>query len=862
MKKTSIFLTSALIVMAILAGCSDTVAITGLPQNVKSGTINQIGDFLTEQTFDPKKFTVDITYDNGQVITDDGSVTVQLDIGNTVKRGSTVSANIGQNVDGIDVYATGSVAVYDINRIEVTGPAEIASDSTGKSVTVPASALTVTAYYLDSENAEQSMVLSSGEYKVEWDGFGTGVILSAAYPSQATTATVIPLVGQSKLPGAKEVTGTFSFTATYPTAAPEKEIVGITSVSWKEGSTLLALDYGTVPAPSFADVNVGVQYVDGTKESLKADPGITFKFVDHETGRDLTATKLTTDMELDVVATYGELTKRSATEEGVTPTAAKLRVTVVSENADGEFLPLVTGEAVGTADSADFIVDLGYGEEGSETWTYLDSADVEVIYVNGAAGTEAIDADAVVGTPSVADDIYALATYMGATGYTTAALEPATVDVVPVSITAEPATTGFTAIARQYYTTLPVDTTAATFVDAETVVVTDSEGEEIELEKEDITYKFSLTKDEYTPLAPEGYEADKTLGYDVLVDVDTIYVEVSYTDDASDVTVATYLPVELVTPRVETITLNREYDVTLEDTEEDTPLYNTGITWSVTTKNDNGYIDYEADIDTDVYGILVDNKEAKALPAKVDNATHTVSIYTLGTTEALKAFDVEIAAGVDYIPANQESRIKVAFPADYKNDLKVDGSLENAFGSYTDFVVSGYTSAKGETTEVVTVAAPIIPENQVADETTILNVPVTFTDATGTEKTVLKQIEVTALSYTADGTIDLSYPGHDEVNEKGNLYVGQQYYANRFEIEATVHGTDKNLKVVGFITESTYDPEDEEATKPVASVKPAAEDVDTVWYVVVSYTSEDGTVAYDVSNSYKVAADPATEEQP
>ena len=104
MKKTSIFLTSALIVMAILAGCSDTVAITGLPQNVKSGTINQIGDFLTGQTFDPKKFTVDITYDNGQVITDDGSVTVQLDgDGTTVAKGSTVSANIGQNVDGFDV---------------------------------------------------------------------------------------------------------------------------------------------------------------------------------------------------------------------------------------------------------------------------------------------------------------------------------------------------------------------------------------------------------------------------------------------------------------------------------------------------------------------------------------------------------------------------------------------------------------------------------------------------------------------------------------------------------------------------------------------------------------------------------------
>ena len=454
---------------------------------------------------------------------------------------------------------------------------------------------------------------------------------------------------------------------------------------------------------------------------------------------------------------------------------------------------------------------------------------------------------------------------MGAKGYTEdTALTPVTVDVVPVSITAEIDTANYTAPAKQYYKADNWNDAVEIAANAvKNVTVVDSEGES---STPTPSLRYSLTDGEYTPLVPEGYEADKTLGYDVLADVDTIYVEVSYTatinedeEDEYDVTVATYLPVELVEPVATELVLEKEYGA-VDST--NAPLYGTAITWTVTSSNDAGNIEFEAPVDTDVYGILVDNKEAKALPAKVDNADHTVSIYTLGTTEAHKAVDVEIAAGVDYIPANQESRIKVAFPADYKNTLKVDDPLATAFGSYTDFVVSGYTSAKGETTEVVTVAAPIIPEDQVADETTILNVPVKFTDATGTEKTVLKQIEVTALSYTADGTIDLSYPGHDEVNEKGNLYVGQTYYANRFEIEATVHGTDKNLKVVGFITESTYDPEDEEATKPVAYVKPAAEDVDTVWYVVVSYTSKEGTVAYDVSNSYEVAADPATEEKP
>ena len=858
MKKTSIFLTSALVVMAILAGCSDTVAITGLPQNVKSGTINQIGDFLTGQAFDPKKFTVDITYDNGQVITDDGSVTVQLDNGTTVAKGSTVSANLGQNVDGYDVIATGAVAAYYIDRIEVTGPAEIASETNGTTVNVPASALTVTAYYLDSENAEQSMKLSSAEYTVGTVNLGADVKLSAAYPSQATSVVVTPLVGQSDIDTAEKVVGTFSFTATYPTAAPEKEIVKIDSVEMKEDSVLLALDYGTVPAPSFSDLDINVTYVDGTTDTLEADPGFTFKYVLAETGRDLTAAKLTSSMSLDIVATYGELSKQS--ETAVTPTAAYLRVVPATGFA------LASGEEIGTADSADFIVDLYYTAGGSRIYSYLDSADVEVIYVDGAAGTEAIDSAAIVGEDG-ADDVYAYATYMGVAGRTSAVLSVATEDVVPVSITAEPATTGFTAIARQYYTTLPVDTAAASFVDETSIVVTNSDGTEVEEPEAD--YRFSLTDGEFTPLAPAGAVAGEA-GFDALVDVDTIYVEVSYTatinedeEDEYDVTVATYLPVELVEPVADEIVLAAEYGAV---NDEDAPLYGTDITWTVTSSNDNGNIEFEAPVDADVYGILVDNKEATALPAKVDNAEHTVSIYTLGTEEALKATDVTVAEGADYIPANQESRIKVDFPADYENNLKVDDPLATAF-SGVSFVASGYTSAMGETTGAVEVGTPVIPDGQVADETTIINVPVTFTDATGTEKTVLKQIEVTALSYT-DDTIRLSYPGHDEVNEDGNLYVGQQYYANRFEIEATVHGNDKNLKVLGFAEGDidAYDPEPEEgeAIKLASSVKPTAADVEDLkeWTVVIAYTDADGTVAYDLTNTYAAAVDPATEEQP
>ena len=849
MKKTSIFLTAALIVVAILAGCSDTVAITGLPQNVKSGTINQIGDFLTGQTFDPKKFTVDITYDNGQVITDDGSVTVQLDRGNTVKRGSTVSANIGQNVDGIDVYATGSVAVYDINRIEVTGPAEIASETDGTTVIVPASALTVTAYYLDSENAEQSMVLSSGEYTVDEVNLGTNVKLSAAYPSQATSVVVTPQVGQvlnasGDIDTTRAVTGTFSFTATYPTAAPEKEIAKINSVEWKTGDdapVLLALDYGTVPAPSFADVTVNVQYVDGTSGELKADPGITFKYVDDETGRDLTATKLSASMKLDIVATYGELTAQS--ETAVSPVTANLRVKPVAG-----FDALVTGEPIGEADPADFIVDLYYTKDTATVYTYLDSDDVEVIYTEGRT-TEAIDPATTVGEEG-AQNILAYATYMGAKGYTEdSALTPVTVDVVPVSITAEIDTAKYKAPAKQYYYSSAWGTAVTIGADAvKNVTVVDSEGES---STPTPSLRYSLTDGEYTPLVPEGYEADKTLGYDVLADVDTIYIEVSYTEtinereeDEYDVTVATYLPVELVTPSVETITLNREYDVTLGDN-ANAPLYNTGITWSVTTVNKNGYIDYEADIDTDVYGILVNNKEANALPTRVDNeADVTASIYTLSTEKANSSKDVTVNVGADYIPANEENSIEVDFADTYTTVIKVDDPLNfNA----TDFVASGYESAKGEATGVTVVKA-IIPTGQMADEENTINVAVKFTDATGEEKQILVPVEFTALSYSATPTA-LKYNGTAAIGA-ADMYADETYYASDFAPVVVTHGTDENLEVLGIAEGNikTYDPEPEEgeAVELLGSVSPTAEDVEAKaeYTVVVSYTKADKTVDY------------------
>ena len=117
MKKRSILLTCIVAVMALamFVGCDNAPV---LPSFVVGGTINQTGDFLEGQTFDPSKFTVTITYDNGRIVAADETVSVYLDkdTGETgkVNAGDTVKADLGKNYADSDICATAAVRVYSI----------------------------------------------------------------------------------------------------------------------------------------------------------------------------------------------------------------------------------------------------------------------------------------------------------------------------------------------------------------------------------------------------------------------------------------------------------------------------------------------------------------------------------------------------------------------------------------------------------------------------------------------------------------------------------------------------------------------------------------------------------------------------
>ena len=214
MKKRSILLTCIVAVMALamFVGCDNAPV---LPSFVVGGTINQTGDFLEGQTFDPSKFTVTITYDNGRIVAADETVSVYLDTDKNsdgkVNAGDTVKADLGKNYADSDICATAGISVYNIKSVEVVGPETIGSNN----MEISASDLTVTATYLDSTNSEKTMVLVPGEYTVGEEVSGGNV--TPSIPEAAASVEVTVHVGNF---GDDELVYTYDFTVEYEEPVP------------------------------------------------------------------------------------------------------------------------------------------------------------------------------------------------------------------------------------------------------------------------------------------------------------------------------------------------------------------------------------------------------------------------------------------------------------------------------------------------------------------------------------------------------------------------------------------------------------------------------------------------------------------
>ena len=510
MKKRSILLTCIVAVMALamFVGCDNAPV---LPSFVVGGTINQTGDFLEGQTFDPSKFTVTITYDNGRIVAADETVSVYLDTDKNsdgkVNAGDTVKADLGKNYADSDICATAGISVYNIKSVEVVGPETIGSNN----MEISASDLTVTATYLDSTNSEKTMVLVPGEYTV---GEVSGGNVTPSIPEAAASVEVTVHVGNF---GDDELVYTYDFTVEYEEPVPVDlpyEITGWASDNTVEFTgILMQLDYGdNAVEPNPSNVTLNVRGDDGEDHTVNAADveGVELAFVDTQMGLPLASNDLTSVSSVNLVVSLPGVAEQKTLK--VETTATFLVVTPVADFALSE-------GPLGTASASDYKVILGTEESYYEDITGNDG--ISVIYVASDSSTDELDPETVITTEST---VYAYANYMGATGRTddkltiTETPDP-TVESIEVTLVE-----GFEGPVAQYYdslSTLTTDFDGSSAIESVTYVMSDGS------EREFAWAGASATAEYYLNGAPLS-ELEATADGDYDLNVDSLDIHVVY----------------------------------------------------------------------------------------------------------------------------------------------------------------------------------------------------------------------------------------------------------------------------------------------------------------------------------------------
>lgn len=767
MKKRSILLTCIVAVMALamFVGCDNAPV---LPSFVVGGTINQTGDFLEGQTFDPSKFTVTITYDNGRIVAADETVSVYLDkdTGETgkVNAGDTVKADLGKNYADSDICATAAVRVYSIKSIAVEGPESYAVASS--SFEVPASDLTVTATYLDSNNAEKTMVLVPGEYTVDPVALPT---LSEDNPTVEASAKVTAKVG---VLSSATISTQFDFTATWDgesTKLPDGAVVSRIEVAFADSVTeysLAKLDYGTeLPAVDASKLSV-TAYV-GEDDYTVDSSDVTFTWVDKD-GFAFSSNNLLSDNEsgVGILAEFAGVsylfTNDNLTLGNVTVTVEKAGTYKDPDLVAGADLPdlasmLKAYYQVGSGTKVRIAP-----EDDTLTWVF---ASKENEYSSVSGSTPITDGK----LPATGAYVIVYPVYKGQAAAQGIALGQTTDLVVTAESIAVTLADSYIAPARQYYNTLPTITKA----DIDSITVTYSDGSET-------TYTSAQVA---SYIDPVYYLNDKPVadlkagvyGYDL--NVDSIDIRIGFQGVTVDV------PVTLSEPTVQYVALSGT---------PENPTIGSEINWLVQTTNDFG------NIDTDYQGemeVWVDGRRVSDLPATVgETAINNVRVIVDGV-ECGSA--VTIAAGTAYL--NVDS-IQVTL-AEGKKQI-IDDAISTTVGDYA--VVAGSWNSVGttvETPKITKIELPATGAKVVATGNTVTAI-VSFTGVSGTTETKNVTVTFNGTSVTDNmENLRLTYPEHDEVSSK-QLYFGESYAFGSFAIDmdtVSMVGDDTNLKIVGYV---------------------------------------------------------------
>ena len=773
MKKKSILFTCivAIMALAMFVGCDNAPT---LPSFVVGGTINQTGDFLEGQAFDPSKFTVTITYDNGRIVAADETVSVYLDTDKgavgKVNVGDTVKADLGKNFADSDICATAAVKVYNIKSIAVTGPESYPGHaeavSANVTIDIPESDLTVTATYLDSENAEKTMVLVPGEYLVDP---ATVKNLTEENPSVEAKATVKALVGNFN---GVAVNADFNFTATWngeSTKLPEDAVVSKIEVEFVSETTeysLAKLDYGTeLPAVDASKFKV-TAFV-GEEEYSVDSSDVTFTWVDKD-GYAFTSNNLYTD-KASGVGILAEFAGVSTVFVNEKLTLDDANITVVKSGTYKDPILVAGSDLPDMSSMLKAYIDkdrIAPEDEGLE-WVYAYKennfgsvsgstpiTDGKIPAADTYTTTTGGDSDTVkVGSTYLV--VYPVYKGVSATqGIALGKIEP-----VETTYVIESADLSGITLAAQQYTTAPEYTTGV-----KSVLIRPSEGAVMapngNFDKFGITFAYSLTDDVMTPL---------TDGVD-LRDVDQIYVKVTYAYAVGKASVA-YFPLTLAPAYADSLDVDVEYSAATKDGK---PLADATATVKVNAVNDLGIV---AELEEGEYNI-------------VNRTTGMIDEITVAATEQTYGFnaivdgengpkkirltpDLTIPAWTPYYELTGEEL--VITPAEgveetiyYYNDSLKDTALDTA-----DYTVSGY-KAHGTDTPITISGFELVTTNVAVGENTVY-AKVSYVGETG--ETVNDLVPFTVIGY--------DYPETVTATLKDDLvvYTGTPYTLDMFNFD-------------------------------------------------------------------------------
>ena len=783
MKKKSILLTCivAIMALAMFVGCDNAPV---LPSFVVSGNITQTGDFLSGQAFDPSKFSVTVTYDNGRIVAADETVSVMLADASdtTANAGEQVIAYLGKNYESQDVFAKAAIRAYDISSIAVEGPSSFVGKATPSN-----SDLKVTATYLDNTGAEKTMVLRSTEFNVvdvEYSNNDIGP--NAAQESVTGYVTVIPTVGQVAADDSDKATvkETFEFTATYEPEELPGEIAEITRISFKDGAVLPAFKYEKMPVPSFENFDIFVKYVGSNNVyKLEVDPGLEFTYLgmNYEA---LTSTDFTdTEKNYRAQVTYGDIvattTNNTTTQKGgyIAPKTVTLAIAVADS-----FAEMVEKTALPELSADDFII----GAYCNNTVVPVDADKVELSF-STKDHTNAIAEPSEGKVPGVNTlDLYVIAEYQGVK--TSVKVN----DFITKAPTTKYEGNGLTVSLGasyeqpfvQYYDDIN-DVINALSADDLTIKLEDG-GKPVTIVPANLEVYYSTSaptvdgdKLDVTLLTDKAY--DSAYGNSALMTPGSgLYVVAEYTVVDEDGNTTIYYGYTSVSGKKATATT---YELALGYGEGiTTPVVGTLVSsYTLTAKNAAGIVSItDLAKDHDGYVLVVNGVaiggDRWTTDIAVTAAEQTVVVYT--TSSPMVSMETTIPAGVDYVEA---SSIKVEMTETGKAKVLRIGDVP----SYTanDFKASA-TTKSGKTISLVVDSVEYPPTLKVTKIDTGFTVYVKHVDSTGKETKSPVDITVKAIEYVspAQGGFTLTYD--DEQYGNNAQILAKEYVKGDFTITA------------------------------------------------------------------------------